>query len=71
MAQLNALDITLRATFDEWIRTRWSDLQFADARTALLVFVVLLAASVLSSSYAGCSAAGRDGRTWHCRRCCR
>ncbi len=47
MAQFNALTITLRATFEEWIRTRWSDLQFADARTALLVFVVLLAASVL------------------------
>jgi Mg-chelatase subunit ChlD len=46
MAQFNALTITLRATFDEWMRTRWSDLQFADARTALLVFVVLLAASV-------------------------
>ncbi len=47
MAQFNALVITLRSTFDEWLRTRWSDLQFADARTALLVFVVLLAASVL------------------------
>jgi len=47
MAQFNALIITLRATFEEWARTRWSDLQFADARTALLVFVILLAASVL------------------------
>ena len=46
MPQFNALIITLRGTFEEWIRTRWSDLQFADARTALLVFVVLLAASV-------------------------
>ena len=46
MSQFNALLITLRATFEEWIRTRWSDLQFADARTALLVFVVVLAASV-------------------------
>jgi Mg-chelatase subunit ChlD len=39
---LNALWISVRATFDEWLRTRWSDLQFADARTALLVFAVLL-----------------------------
>ena len=42
MPDLNALWITLRATVDEWLRTRWSDLQFADARTALLVFTVLL-----------------------------
>lgn len=39
--------IALRATFDEWLRTRWSDLRFADARTALLVFVVILAAAIL------------------------
>jgi Ca-activated chloride channel family protein len=45
VAQLNTLLITVRSTFDEWIRTRWSDLQFADARTAMLVFVCLLAAS--------------------------
>lgn len=42
MPDLNALWITLRATVDEWLRTRWSDLQFADARTALLAFTVLL-----------------------------
>jgi hypothetical protein len=46
-AQFNALVITLQSTFEEWIRTRWSDLQFADARTAMLVFVVLLALSSL------------------------
>jgi hypothetical protein len=45
MAQFDALLITLRSTFEEWVRTRWSDLQFADARTALLVFTVLLSAS--------------------------
>ena len=39
--------IALRNTFDEWLRTRWRDLQFADARTALLVFVVLAAIAVL------------------------
>lgn len=47
MPDFNALIITLRATVDEWLRTRWSDLQFADPRSALLVFVVLLAASIL------------------------
>ena len=40
--------IALRATIDEWLRTRWSDLQFTDARTALLVFVVLLAIAALA-----------------------
>jgi Ca-activated chloride channel family protein len=44
---INALIITIRATVDEWLRTRWSDLQFADPRSALLVFVVLLAVSLL------------------------
>ena len=38
-----AFIIGIRATFDEWLRTRWRDLQFADAQTALLVFVVLAA----------------------------
>jgi Ca-activated chloride channel family protein len=47
MPDFNALSITLRATIDEGLRTRWSDLQFADPRTALLVFVVLLAVSIL------------------------
>ena len=42
-----ALLIALRSTFDEWLRTRWRDLQFADARTALLVFVVLAAIAIL------------------------
>src|SRR5687768_17897697 len=40
--------IALRATLDEWLRTRWADLQFTDARTALLVFVVLLAIAALA-----------------------
>jgi hypothetical protein len=47
MPDLNALWITLRATADEWLRTRWSDLQFGEAQTALLVFVVLSAAALL------------------------
>jgi Ca-activated chloride channel family protein len=40
--------IALRATLDEWLRTRWSDLQFTEPRTALLVFVVLLAIAALA-----------------------
>jgi len=40
--------IALRSTFDEWLRTRWSDLQFSDARTALLVFVVVAAVALLA-----------------------
>lgn len=39
--------IALRGTWDEWLRTRWSDLQFAGAREALLVFVALLAVALL------------------------
>ncbi len=39
--------IALRATLDEWLRTRWSDLRFDDPRSALLVFVVLLAIAAL------------------------
>jgi Mg-chelatase subunit ChlD len=39
--------IAIRATFEEWLRTRWSDLRFSDPRTALLVFVVLLAIALL------------------------
>ena len=44
---IEALLIALRSTFDEWLRTRWRDLQFSDARTALLVFVVLAAIAAL------------------------
>ena len=44
---MQAFLIALRSTFDEWLRTRWRDLQFADVRTALLVFVVLAAIAVL------------------------
>src|SRR4029450_4686682 len=44
---IEALLIALRSTFDEWLRTRWRDLQFTDARTALLVFVVLAAIAAL------------------------
>ena len=57
-----ALLIALRSTFDEWLRTRWSDLQFTDARTALLVFVVLAAIAVLVL-FARAMLGTRAGRT--------
>lgn len=40
--------ITVQSTLGEWMRVRWTDLQFGQARTAMLVFVVLLAASLLA-----------------------
>ena len=40
--------LALRATLDEWLRTRWGDLQFTGARAALLAFIVLLAVAVLA-----------------------
>ena len=43
MPPASDLVIGLRTTWDEWTRTRWSDLQFGQAQTALLVFIVLLA----------------------------
>jgi Mg-chelatase subunit ChlD len=45
---MQALLIAIRATFDEWLRTRWSDLTFTEPRTALLVFIVLVAVAVLA-----------------------
>jgi hypothetical protein len=44
---LSDLLVVLGATWDEWIRTRWVALEFAGAREALLVFVVLLAIALL------------------------
>jgi Ca-activated chloride channel family protein len=44
---MDALLLALRATIDEGLRTRWSDLRFTDPRGALLAFVVLLALAVL------------------------
>jgi Ca-activated chloride channel family protein len=42
------LVITLQSTIDEWTRVRWADLQFGQARAALLVFIVLLAACIIT-----------------------
>jgi Ca-activated chloride channel family protein len=54
--------ILLRATADEWLRLRWADLQFAEARTALLLFVALLGTAVIVLLGRGIRSA-RPGRT--------
>src|SRR5262245_26264597 len=61
MPPLSDLPIALRTLWDEWMRTRWIDLQFAQAQTALLVFVVMLALAVLVLLIA--ILRGRSGRT--------
>ncbi len=43
MTPLGQLPVALRATVDEWMRTRWTDLQFSNVRTTLLVFAALAA----------------------------
>jgi len=43
-----ALLIPLRITLDEWMRTRWSSLQFTEARTALVLTLILVAVAVLA-----------------------
>jgi Ca-activated chloride channel family protein len=47
MAPLTDLVIVIRRTLAEWMRVRWSDLQFPAADTTLLVLIVLLATAVL------------------------
>ena len=47
MATLRDLLIVIRSTLAEWLRLRWSDLQFAEGPNALLVFVVLFAIALL------------------------
>lgn len=47
MVPLIELSVLIRGTLAEWSRLRWSDLQFAEARNALLVFSVLVAIALL------------------------
>lgn len=47
MIALRDVLVGIRGTLDEWLRLRWSDLHFTQARAALLVFAVLLAMSLL------------------------
>jgi len=59
---MGELVITVRETFEEWQRVRWTDLQFTETRTALLVFSVLMAAAVIALVVRGVRAR-RAGRT--------
>jgi Ca-activated chloride channel family protein len=59
---LTQLAIAIRATLDEWLTLRWSDLIFAERWTAQLVFVVLLAITALALLMRGL-APRRAGRT--------
>ena len=47
MPRLQDLLIALRTTWDEWARSRWTDLEFGGVRDALLVFIVLLGVALL------------------------
>jgi Ca-activated chloride channel homolog len=47
LTDFRQLPIALRTTLDEWLRTRWEDLQFSDTRTALLAFATLAALAIL------------------------
>ena len=47
MVALRELLIVIRGTLTEWLRLRWSNLQFAEVWDARLVLVVLLAISLL------------------------
>ena len=47
MITLRDVLVGLRGTLAEWLRLRWTDLHFSQARTTLLVFAVLLAISLL------------------------
>ena len=47
MPRIQDLLIALRTTWDEWARTRWTDLEFGGVRDALLVFVVLFGLALL------------------------
>jgi hypothetical protein len=62
VVDFQALLIALRITFDEWVRTRWSDLQFSEVRTALVLTVVLAAVALLALLARGARGL-RAGRT--------
>ena len=44
---MDTLLFALRGTLDEWLRTRWADLQFTGARTALIAFIVLVGVALV------------------------
>ena len=40
--------ITIRTTLDELLRLRWNELQFGEARNALLLFTVLAGVAIVT-----------------------
>jgi hypothetical protein len=60
--ELQALSIAMRAAVAEGVRVQWSQLQFTESRTALLIFTVLLAIALIALA-AGALRAMRPGRT--------
>jgi Ca-activated chloride channel homolog len=59
---MRELVLTAQATLDEWMRTRWADVQFAEVGNALLIFVVVLAVAVLALILRGALRRQRPGR---------
>jgi hypothetical protein len=45
---MTALLLTIRQTIDEWLRLRWTDLQFGETRNALLLFAALLGVAIVA-----------------------
>jgi Ca-activated chloride channel homolog len=60
---MNELLLTVRQTIDEWLRLRWSDLQFGEARNALLLFVALIGTAVVVLLFRHARTRRRSGDT--------
>src|SRR3954470_2450953 len=60
---MNELLLTVRQTIDEWLRLRWSDLQFAETRNALLLFAALIGAATVALLFRHARTRRRGGDT--------
>jgi hypothetical protein len=60
---MTALLLTLRQTIDEWLRLRWSDLQFGEVRNAVLLFVALIGVTVVALLFRYARTRRRPGDT--------
>jgi hypothetical protein len=60
---MNELLLTVRQTIDEWLRLRWTDLQFAETRNALLLFVALFGAAAVALLFRHARTRRRTGDT--------
>ena len=60
---MNELLLTVRQTIDEWLRLRWSDLQFAETRNALLLFLALGGVAVVALLFRHARTRRRAGDT--------